>query len=196
MSNRSSKVEDRSRISGARMPRAVARFPGIIPILVSNGGRSPTLSKVGWYKNATLYRNWQKPPAGSKRTDAGDDFGYYVSASSADATLLPKDDRLVVVPHGKGGIGQSNVWYADSADTHPAFHELVEAYLASRRPPPVIPGGTTKQPDPFLRQKVERAAVAETVAYLRQTWLSRRFRREGQQGVGFGRRASDGKSRS
>jgi len=29
---------------------------------------------VGWYKNATVFRDWQKPPVGSERNHAGNDF--------------------------------------------------------------------------------------------------------------------------
>lgn len=124
---------------------------------------------VGWYKNATIFRDWQKPPAGANRTHAGSDFGYYVTALEEDATLLPKDERLVRLPRGKGGMGQSNVWYADSTDAHGTFRQTVQAYVATRRPPIVpLPRGSLRQPDPYLRQKVERAAVAETLTYYTQ----------------------------
>lgn len=70
---------------------------------------------VGWYKDATVFRNYQKfsevPAAQSQN---GID-GYWISAPFSKATLLPVDSRVFEIPRGvKGGIGQSNVWYADS----------------------------------------------------------------------------------
>jgi hypothetical protein len=122
---------------------------------------------IGWYKNATVYRHWQKPPAGAQRTHAGSDFGYYVSGASEDATLLPLDERVFEVPRGRGGMGQANIWYADNAETHPQFRREVRAYVATRNLPKSSPtaGEPTRQLDPFLRQQVERAAVARTVTY-------------------------------
>lgn len=120
---------------------------------------------VGWYRNATVFRNWQKPPAGAPRSHAGIDFGYCVTASADDATLLPSDERLMLLPHGRGGMGQSNVWYADDTEAHQGIRRDVEAYLATRLPPPSRPRALTKQPDPFLRQQIERAAIEKTVAY-------------------------------
>jgi hypothetical protein len=76
---------------------------------------------VGWYKNAIVFRKWQKPPQGSRREYRGEPLGYYVRAAANDCILLPLDERILRVPRasdpenrGKGGIGQANLWYADS----------------------------------------------------------------------------------
>jgi hypothetical protein len=123
---------------------------------------------VGWYRSATIYRRWQPPPPGADRRHKGDEFGYYVTAASSDAMLLPPDERLFPVPRGGGGMGQANVWYADSRTTHRRFRAEVLRYLTTRRPPrptPELHRGTPRQPDPLLRQKVEQAAIAATAAY-------------------------------
>jgi 5-methylcytosine-specific restriction protein A len=73
---------------------------------------------VGWYRNATVYRDWQEPPQGSNRVFNGEAFGYHVSATEGDATLLPPEKRTFVIPpRGPGIIGQANVWYADDPAT-------------------------------------------------------------------------------
>jgi hypothetical protein len=122
---------------------------------------------VGWYKNATLFRDWQSPPAGSARTHAGTDCGYYVTAKSEDVVLLAPDERNFPVPQQeKGGFGQSNIWYADDPEQHRQFRENVLRYVDSRQlphtagdlPPP-------HQPDPLLRQKVEKIAVETTTKH-------------------------------
>jgi hypothetical protein len=121
---------------------------------------------VGWYKNATISRDWQKPPGGSQRSHQGKGFGYYITAAAEDATLLPKDERLVLLAKGKGGMGQSNVWYADRTGAHEEFRQMVQSYVTTRHlPPPLTPPDRAKSADPFIRQLVERAAVAETDRY-------------------------------
>ena len=120
---------------------------------------------VGWYANATVYRNWQPPPANANRRYGGVDFGYYVTALSDDAVLLPPDERLFEVPRGEGGMGQSNVWYADSPEHHQQIREDVLRLVATRRLPFGSGSSTPVQTDPFLRQKVEHAAVEITTAH-------------------------------
>lgn len=123
---------------------------------------------VGWYDKATIYRRWQSPPPEANRRYEGNEFGFYVSAESSDATLLPPDERLFQVPRGEGGMGQANVWYADSPDAHRRFRSEVLNYLTTRQlpqQPPESSGGSPRQPDPLLRQKIEEAAILKTTAY-------------------------------
>ncbi len=123
---------------------------------------------VGWYENATIHRRWQSPPPEANRRYEGNEFGYYVIAASSDATLLHPDERLFQVPRGEGGMGQANVWYADSPDAHRQFRSDVLNYLATRQLPQLPPnsnGGSPRQPDPLLRQKIEQAAIVTTTAY-------------------------------
>lgn len=73
---------------------------------------------VGWYKEATVYRDaqtLQKPTAIQTRNGIS---SYRISAPADKAVLLPVEQRELIIPRAtKGGIGQSNVWYADSADS-------------------------------------------------------------------------------
>ena len=139
--------------------------PGVLAIWVatapSGGGYI-----VGWYANATVYRHWQQPPLEANRRHASQDFGYYVTAASDDAVLLPPDERLFPVPRGEGGMGQSNVWYADDSEQHGRIRTDVLEYIATRRLRGS--GGGARQVNPLLRQEVERVAVATTTEYYRE----------------------------
>jgi hypothetical protein len=126
---------------------------------------------VGWYKNATVYRDWQKPPSGSGRKYAGQVFGYYVSTKVDDALLLPPDERVFRVPQMvTGGFGNSNFWYADDRTKHLQLRMALLRYVETRcvSKPPKTEGSLAHQPDPLLRQKVEQAAVKVTRAYFRR----------------------------
>ncbi len=117
--------------------------------------------------NATVHRRWQSPPPEAHRRHEGNEFGFYVTAASSDATLLPSDERVFQVPRGEGGMGQANVWYADSPDAHRKFRSDVLSYLETRQSPqlPRPIGDPPRQPDPFLRQRIEQAAIAKTTEY-------------------------------
>lgn len=71
---------------------------------------------VGWYKNATVFRDHQKSNL-EERKFHDEYIGYYTLANIENAVLVPPDLRrsLPKIPTGiKGGMGQRNVWYADS----------------------------------------------------------------------------------
>ena len=124
---------------------------------------------VGWYKHATLYREAQKPPPHANRDYNGEVFDYYASSATANATLLPVDERLCKIPpKEKGGMGQANVWYADKRDQHSEVRRSVLDFISKRVIHPAKQernGIEPKQADPLLRQRVERAAVKVTVNY-------------------------------
>ena len=126
---------------------------------------------VGWYRNATVFRDWQPSPVDSARTYADIDCGYYVTAKAEDAVLLAPDERVFSVPqHGKGNFGQSNIWYADDPDQHQEFREKLLRYVETRQPParPTNDPLPPRQPDPLLRQKVEKIAVEITTKHFTQ----------------------------
>jgi len=140
---------------------------GVIAVWVATSPHGRSFI-VGWYNNATIYRRWQSPPGEANRRYEGSEFGYYVTAASSDANLLPPDERIFQVPRGQGGMGQANIWYADSSDAHRQFRSDVLSYLATRRVPqqrPESQGRSQRQPDPLLRLKIEQAAIVEATAY-------------------------------
>lgn len=146
------------RIGGGRHDTAT----GVIAVWVAT---KPDVGAfvVGWYRNAAVHSDWQAPPAGSQREHDGQGIGYYVEADSHDAVLLPPDERVFPIPqHAKGAMGQSNIWYADAPDFHRDFRERVLEYIETRSIPKVVmeeDSGTSRQPDPLLRLRVEEAAV-------------------------------------
>lgn len=73
---------------------------------------------VGWYKNTMFFKDYQKTDMGARRFGGGS-IGYYALATADNATLLSVDERFYFpkIPRRiKGGMGQSNVWYADSLE--------------------------------------------------------------------------------
>ena len=123
---------------------------------------------VGWYKHATLYREAQKPPPHANRDYKGEIFDYYASSETANATLLPVDERLCKIHKGKGGMGEANVWYANDPDQHSKVRRSVLDFIFRRVIHPAKQerkGIKPTQADPLLRQCVERAAVKVTVDY-------------------------------
>ncbi len=105
------------------------RLEGVTVVWVST---SPSLGPViaGWYRDATLFRDYQEPPEGAGREYKGEKFGYRTTARIGDCLLLPVERRTFRIPRGKGGMGQANVWYADSPE-NVEFRQRVMAYIKS-----------------------------------------------------------------
>ena len=98
-------------------------------VWVASDGRGCKI--VGWYEHAAMYREWQQYLA--------TDFKYYdynFTAEDKNCFLIPEKDRKFVVPRapqaGKGkGMGQSQVWYADSEYAQEELIPKVLEYLNS-----------------------------------------------------------------
>ncbi len=141
---------------------------GVLVIWVATSPLGGTFV-VGWYRNATVYRNWQSPPSNSNRRHATMDCGYYVEANTTDVVLLPRDERVFHVPQqGKGAFGQANIWYADDPQQHWELRLNILRYVESRQLLPQPERSSPHQPNPLLRQKVEQIAVEKTVAHFTQ----------------------------
>lgn len=73
----------------------------------SEGGRRI----VGWYRDATIFRERQhfdRPPSKQHSLDSID--SYRIRAFAKDAHLLGLDDRTLAMPHGPGWMGQTAWW--------------------------------------------------------------------------------------
>ena len=115
---------------------------------------------VGWYRNATVFRDAQ---------DGGNDLGdericYSAEAAKDDAVLLTPPMRTFPVKSSRtkpgAGFGQKPTWYGAEA-----VNKLVWDYIrnfGSEHQP-----GPPKNLDPELRRKVEKAAVAHATTYYR-----------------------------
>ena len=86
---------------------------------------------VGWYKNATVFKEFQhfkKIPNLQKENGIS---RYLIEAAAKDAVLLPVDARTFIIPRAntnpdQGGIGQSNIWYADQEKNLTIIHNVIE----------------------------------------------------------------------
>jgi 5-methylcytosine-specific restriction protein B len=104
---------------------------------------SPSLGPVivGWYRHATLFRDYQEPPDGAGREREGARIGYRTTAPVEDCLLLPVEHRTFGIPRGKGGMGQANIWYADATE-NAEFREHVKDYIKAGGAPEEPPART------------------------------------------------------
>ena len=131
---------------------------------------------VGWYNNAIIYRILQSPSRKTNRKYKGEIFGYYVEAKESHCQLLPLDKRTFQIPRGGGGgMGQSNVWYADTKQ-HIDFKKMVFKYIKTGNNPVSKnkkgKAGSPWQTDPLKRQQVEEAAIKKTIEHYEQLGYS------------------------
>ncbi|MCK4342828.1 MAG: DUF3883 domain-containing protein [Phycisphaerae bacterium] len=121
---------------------------------------------VGWYKGATVYRHhqeFQNTPALHKKNNCR---GYWIKAKSKDAVLLPVDQRTFEIPRKvKGGMGQANVWFADSPDSANTLSG-VSALVAGKRIKKN--GSRSRVTDPEHNAKVEEAAIKKTRSHFEE----------------------------
>lgn len=118
---------------------------------------------VGWYKNATIYRRPQFVKGLSKTHESNGVDSHWVIAAAENSVLLPLDQRNIVVPRGKGGMGKSNVWFADSPTASKWVSEVkrsIDGGVVGKRR-----GGAARQQDPLKKAKVEKAAIELVTAH-------------------------------
>jgi 5-methylcytosine-specific restriction protein A len=89
---------------------------GVLVVWVATHPYYGGMRIVGWYKNATVFREFQDPSE-QKNSPWDNDFCYYnVRSRSSDAVLINSSKRNYVIPQGKGtrgGFGRNNTWFAD-----------------------------------------------------------------------------------
>jgi hypothetical protein len=122
---------------------------------------------VGWYDNATVFRSWQPLPKEANRNFNDQKVGYFVCAKQEDCELLPVDQRVIRVPRGtRGGMGQSNVWYADGPIGLSFKHEVAN-FKTSKKIINLAKNhdSTARQSDLFRKQKIEKRAISLTIQY-------------------------------
>lgn len=86
---------------------------------------------VGWYKNATVFKYEQYAGA---FPNVGRDIYYYCLAKADNCFLLPIENRDFIIERakdkGKGkGMGQANIWFADSDYGKNEFVPTVVEYV-------------------------------------------------------------------
>ena len=90
---------------------------------------------VGWYENADMFR-YRQSFCEPEFDEDHDWWDHWFKAREENVYLIPDEERNFEVPSapqkGKGmGMGQSNLWYADSDWAIEVFLPEVEKYLAS-----------------------------------------------------------------
>ena len=119
---------------------------------------------VGWYKNATIFRFYQEPDKKLDRFWEMQSIGYCMFAKTSDSKLLSKDERIIKVPRGINGMGQTNIWYGDN---NPDFVKNIGRYVLNG----IFPGvkkGSPRQTDPLKRTEVETNAVKVVIKHYEQ----------------------------
>lgn len=135
---------------------------GINVIFTAKGPKGTVI--IGFYKNATVYREKQIHPYSDLLDTQGKPYGYRFKAKKGDVRLLPVDDRTIPVPRatGKngsiGGMGQSPVWYAKNLNDE-GFFTSVDGLLNGKKP------ARKTLTDSLMNKFVEKQAVKTAIDY-------------------------------
>lgn len=71
---------------------------------------------TGWYRNARVYAKRQQDRPSSRQHRRDKITSYRVVARAADVTLLPSDERTLILGRGPGWIGQANWWFPNDTN--------------------------------------------------------------------------------
>ncbi|WP_375757358.1 protein NO VEIN domain-containing protein [Corallococcus exercitus] len=110
---------------------------------------------VGWYRNATVFREFQAPVA-TKGREFSDGKAPWFLVRAKDAVLLERDERVFEVPRGKGGMGRSNVWYPGAGAAAPILKYIG---AGGRIPSSAKPKSAPKLQDVERRLRIEQTAM-------------------------------------
>jgi hypothetical protein len=127
---------------------------------------------IGWYKDATVFRTYQKHRTAPKPQSKNGIDGYWIVGSSKSAKLLSVDERTCEIPRQvKGGMGQANVWYADNPLSAPVL-ERVTALLGGKRVQGDVTKGFSRKQDQERKVQIEKAAVRTCCDYFEKLGYS------------------------
>lgn len=112
----------------------VSAVHGVTVVWVSTNPNSGGRYIVGWYENATMYRDWQFYEDNAVNEGGVQDYNFI--ADSKNCYLIPESLRTHQVPsapkNGKGkGMGQSQIWYADGEWAQTIYIPEVLQYFQS-----------------------------------------------------------------
>lgn len=131
---------------------------------------------VGWYTNATVFRDLQLIPHPSRKHRSNNIPEYRIITSVKDAHLIPDTERGFLIPRAvKGGIGQSNVWYADkpeSADLVADVFKYVKSGARTGRLPDVDAKSSAIEGNPRLVAHLRRERSPSLVEKKRKSVLA------------------------
>jgi len=158
-------VESRGRINLERLG-AEQGADSISDILIVWTAKHPQggIYIIGWYNNATVYRDYQDASDMPTRKYKDEYLSYNAVARATDAKLLPEDERTFPIPRGNGGKGQANVWYCDDPNMI-SFREKVLDYIETGQNKYKRTSNTPRQANIFLRQEIECVAIQKVREY-------------------------------
>jgi hypothetical protein len=121
---------------------------------------------VGWYRDATVYRDYQRHKSIPADLEVNGVDGYWIKASSKTSHLIENvDARSFDIPRQvKGGMGQSNVWYADSVEASTLVKQILN-YVENSGANSKGRARKRATPDQERNVLVEKAAVAACRAH-------------------------------
>lgn len=101
-------------------------FANGVTVVWTAGPKSGGTVVVGWYKDATVYREAQMLEKQSDIQKKNGVSTYRITAPADKAVLLPVEHRELIIPRAvKGGIGQSNVWFADKEESQEIVNRVI-----------------------------------------------------------------------
>ncbi len=116
------------KINGCENYKNLDSVDNVLVVWCATTYRNET-SVVGWYKNATVYRNYQ--PLSIENKDALEDRNFNVKAKAEDCVLIPESHRIEfkwsapVAKKKKYGFGQAMTWYASEGKAQDFINDLI-----------------------------------------------------------------------
>lgn len=118
---------------------------------------------VGWYNNAIVFeelQTFEEIPALQAKNGIS---RYLIETAAKDAVLLPVDARTCIIPRAKtnpeqGGLGQSNIWYADQERNIPIIQNVID-FIKRKESFSSIAVKRKSKPDQERKIKVEQTAI-------------------------------------
>lgn len=160
------KVDRAVSIERLGAPEQAERVENIDVVWVATDPHGAGRRVIGYYLNATVYRERQEHSKRPTKQHGLDKVGsYMVSAKAANMRCLLLEERTIGLGRPPGWIGQANWWFPEDSDNPevPAFIAKVRRLLAThKRASPQGKsikkklGGTT---DPARNSLVEKAAI-------------------------------------
>ena len=83
---------------------------------------------IGWYINATVYREYQKFDKAPPCHQANNVDGYRIIAEELNCTLLPTGQRTFQIPTGGKDEMSRNIWYADTPRGKEILKDVLNQY--------------------------------------------------------------------
>ena len=131
---------------------------GVTVIFISRNPTTQTTYVVGWYMNATVYRQPQELRLKGRVLNKESLF-YVCKAKLEDTHCIPESERFFVVPSAhkeKGGYGQSTIWYAQQRQD---IQDNALKYIADGETPYQTPKRTNNGLSQEDKKNIENSAI-------------------------------------